>query len=55
MIGTAHLENVPVAVIGPTTAEAVRQAGLKPSVVSPSPTADSLIGSLEAFFAQQSP
>ena len=53
MIGTAHLANVPIAAIGPTTAEAIRQAGLDVAVVSPTPATQSLVEALELFFSQQ--
>ena len=53
MIGTAHLADLPIGVIGPTTADAVRQAGLSVSVVSETPATEALCDSLDRFFTRQ--
>ena len=44
---------VALAAIGPTTAAAIRDAGLRVAVEAPKATADSLVAELERYFAQQ--
>lgn len=44
-----------IACIGSTTAEAVRQAGLNPSIIADRPTATDLVMQLQAYFAGRSP
>ncbi len=45
---------VALAAIGPTTAAAIRDAGLRVAVEAPKATADSLVAELERYFAEQS-
>jgi uroporphyrinogen III methyltransferase/synthase len=49
MIGTGFTESLVVAVIGPTTAEAARNAGFAVSVVSDKPTTEGLIDAIDRF------
>jgi uroporphyrinogen-III synthase len=49
MIGVETLQRVFIAVIGPTTAEAVKEAGLEVNIVSSQQTAGSLIQGIEEY------
>jgi uroporphyrinogen III methyltransferase / synthase len=50
MIGCEALQQVLVAAIGPTTAEAVKEAGLIASIIPDRPTSDAMVESLEQYF-----
>ncbi|MBI2619706.1 MAG: uroporphyrinogen-III synthase [Ignavibacteriales bacterium] len=50
LLGTRHLESTTVAVIGPTTAQAAGDVGVRVDVVAPRATAEALIESLERYF-----
>ncbi|GJQ22107.1 MAG: hypothetical protein HBSIN02_24620 [Bacteroidia bacterium] len=50
LLGTAAMRKPVAAVIGPTTAEAAREAGLRADVVAPQPTAEALLDSLADYF-----
>lgn len=54
MIGTVAIRGIPVAVIGPTTAEAAKRAGLPVDLVSSQTTIESLLDSLEQYFQHRS-
>jgi uroporphyrinogen III methyltransferase/synthase len=49
--GLAAARTAVVAAIGPVTAEALRAAGLEPSLVAEAPSADGLVSALEAHFS----
>jgi uroporphyrinogen-III synthase len=49
MIGTELLQNINVAVIGPTTAKAVKEIGIEPVVVAKISTSEGLIQEIERF------
>lgn len=50
MIGVDALQRVVIAVIGPTTAEAVKEAGLEVDIVAKQQTAESLVHGIEDHF-----
>jgi uroporphyrinogen-III synthase len=52
---TAHLENVCIACIGPSTAEAARASGLRVSVIPAEHTLDGLVAGLETFYQSKTP
>lgn len=54
MIGAVAVRGIPVAVIGPTTAEAAKQTGLPVDVIATHTTIESLLDSLEQYFDRES-
>jgi uroporphyrinogen III methyltransferase/synthase len=50
MIGAETLQHILIAVIGPTTAEAVKKAGLKVNILAKQQTVESLIHGIEDHF-----
>lgn len=54
-VGAEVLERVPIAAIGPVTADAIREAGLKVAVESKVPTAKAFIAALLAHFSAPAP
>jgi uroporphyrinogen III methyltransferase/synthase len=49
--GVAAARASAIVAIGPVTAEALRAAGLEPSVIAATPSADGLVAALEAYFS----
>lgn len=50
MLGKTAMEKAVAAMIGPTTAEAAREVGLRADVVASQPTAEALLDSLATYF-----
>ncbi|MEX0602289.1 MAG: uroporphyrinogen-III synthase [Bacteroidota bacterium] len=53
MMGRQAMDRSPVAVIGPTTGDAVRQLGCRVDIVAPEATAESLVRAIVDFFCRQ--
>lgn len=50
MLGVEALAKTRIAVVGPTTAEAIGELGIIPAIVSKQPSAESLVQEIEEYF-----